>query len=175
MCLAYDLDPYQFYACQSKWPEDADDVAVAHLEQDAQTEGPERLRQFHNGPFVFRYSNTSDLPICRALGMAKMQQMTRWGISPFAVRPHASEKWHPADGAEQEACCVQGHCEAKMPRVLSEIPAPRHVPPLEPKLPKTDGFASADVPVVAGRPLLGGKRVLPADGCPVKRLQLGPA
>jgi hypothetical protein len=44
---------------------------------------------------------------------------------------------------------------------------------LPPRFDAADGILSFDVPIVGGRPLLGGRRVLPADEWPAKRRRFG--
>ena len=209
MCLAYDLDAHQFYACQTNWPEDADigmgaaDMCVSNhgsfsstedtQEQDEQAE--ERCaKRSRKAPFAFCYSNL-DTPVRRALGNGAKKQvrMTPAGISPFAQQSQSSEKWCPVDPEADELaqgnrshsrCVAQGQDDSGKavlaPRdALSELlihgqhrmnQLPKHLPP---RFDTADGIFAFDVPMVGGRPLLGGRRVLPADEWPAKRRRFG--
>lgn len=210
VCLAYDLDAHQFYACQTKWPEDADiGMGAAHVcvasngsfssaqdtqeDEQAQERSAKRSRKELAAPFAFCcYSET---PLRRALGNAKTQvRTTPAGISPFAQQSQGSEKWYPLDPEADEAdelaqgnrsrsrCVAQGQDDSGKARVLaprnalSELLIPgQHLRMNQPpnSLPRrfdtADGILSLDVPLVGGRPLLGGRRVLPADEWPTKR------
>mmetsp|Transcript_62856 Transcript_62856/g.137721 ORF Transcript_62856/g.137721 Transcript_62856/m.137721 type:complete len:345 (+) Transcript_62856:29-1063(+) len=209
VCLAYDLDAHQFYACQTKWPEDADGTGSAHVthvcvsnhgsfssaqDQEEDEQAQERsAKRSRKAPFAFCCSN-SDTPVRRALGNGAKKQvlMTPAGISPFAQQSQGSEKWCPVDPEADELaqgnrshsrCVAQGQDDSGIktrvlaPRnALSELlirgqhPRMNQLPnALPPRFDAADGILSFDVPIVGGRPLLGGRRVLPADEWPAKR------
>mmetsp|Transcript_66559 Transcript_66559/g.81479 ORF Transcript_66559/g.81479 Transcript_66559/m.81479 type:complete len:309 (-) Transcript_66559:194-1120(-) len=205
VCLAYDLD-CQFYACQSKWPEDADrrdwacrEDAAAQLGPsdsiglaEAPVRFPDRLTdRSQKAPFAFWYSK--EIPLCTVIGPKDGLRTPSLGISPFArLSQRDSERWCPIDGEADEAAESEENWVPDCPNraeqdqlresslagkvmksggkaMLSELPmSPRQRSRTAQKVHHSQKD-SEDVPLVNGRPLVGCKRVLPADDWPFKR------